>query len=405
MFAAIYEDLVHNEASQQLLTLHRILEVPTTGGSSMELIRDVMHVHMMAYITSQLSISPTKEGIDTLKADINYVYPGWEGTAMWVDDMIASVHHSERHLRNPFTASKRGDFASSLHMIEELTQRFGVYQDHECRELSDRLSAIEYAPGTGRVHLSDFWGPGTMDWPFMESTDYLRFLGALDESDPTNPTVVIPNYITGHSNCIAGSSFYAVCCRNVCNDLVAHLESSIADSHARPETLAELVSQLPSATVNAPRNLSADLLGRLSDIASRHGGKVPIHGRLFSQWMHHAYPTDCPYPHQAGASMPQLPDQWMNQTGVDAVASTEDMEHANRTAHNRRNSEPKVMPLPWTQVEELLYVPAQSSTRPLARLVAYCAMVFASGLSLATAWKKARQASGGCLDTYEKIKV
>merc|ERR1712203_151284 len=30
--------------------------------------------------------------------------------------------------------------------------------------------------------------------------------------------------------------------------------------------------------------------------ATRHGGHVPIHGRLFAQWMHFAFPLECPYP-------------------------------------------------------------------------------------------------------------
>merc|ERR1719343_1639826 len=29
-------------------------------------------------------------------------------------------------------------------------------------------------------------------------------------------------------------------------------------------------------------------------IGKRHAGKVPPHGRLFAQWLHHAYPRECP---------------------------------------------------------------------------------------------------------------
>ena len=41
-------------------------------------------------------------------------------------------------------------------------------------------------------------------------------------------------------------------------------------------------------------------MARLDEIASLHAGPVPLHSRLFRQWMHHAYPRECPYPHEAG---------------------------------------------------------------------------------------------------------
>ena len=47
-------------------------------------------------------------------------------------------------------------------------------------------------------------------WQFSESPDYLRELGALDESDPKNLRVMIPNYVNGLSNCVASSSYYSV---------------------------------------------------------------------------------------------------------------------------------------------------------------------------------------------------
>ena len=31
-----------------------------------------------------------------------------------------------------------------------------------------------------------------------------------------------------------------------------------------------------------------------------HGGKVPIHGRLFAQWLHYVFPRDCAFPYKSG---------------------------------------------------------------------------------------------------------
>merc|ERR1719159_1856908 len=98
-------------------------------------------------------------------------------------------------------------------------------------------------PGTGRVRLSDFYKPALGgDWQFSESVDYLRELGALDEADPGRPSVVVANYVSSPSNCIASSSFYSVCCLNECEGLMSHLERKIATSEAEPEQVAALVA-------------------------------------------------------------------------------------------------------------------------------------------------------------------
>jgi len=42
---------------------------------------------------------------------------------------------------------------------------------------------------------------------------------------------------------------------------------------------------------------------------------VPLHGRLFAQWMHHAFPRECPFPHVAGTTNPQAASDWIEQAG------------------------------------------------------------------------------------------
>merc|ERR1719277_1976873 len=76
-----------------------------------------------------------------------------------------------------------------------------------------------------------------------------------------------------------------------------------------------------SDSVDAPRNLSASLVSRLWEIADHHDGSVPLHGRLFAQGMHHAYPLECPYPHAGGTTQPLTPDEWMDQSGLDVENS------------------------------------------------------------------------------------
>jgi len=227
------------------------------------------------------------------------------------------------------------------------------------------LMQMEYK-GTGRVRLTEYYkGWADMSWYFTESADYLRSLGALDESDPRNPSVIIPNWLISRTNCVTPSDFYLVCCLNECEGLMASLENMIEGPVAAPARIAEAVSALPSDTVDAPRSLAQVQLERLEDIANLHGGEVPLHGRLFAQWMHHAYPRECPYPHATGTTNPISPDDWTAKHG-----GIEEEEHVMERHATRRmdadnisepmTSEAKVEALPWDSMEELLTTPRQS---------------------------------------------
>merc|ERR1719461_2560878 len=186
---------------------------------------------------------------------------------------------------------------------------------------------------------------------FMESTDALRSLGALDDSDPKRLSVVIPNYLHSPTNCLRSSGFYSICCYNECEGLLRSLEKQVREPTARPEDILEIVSLLESDTVAAPRNISSALQVRLSEIGEMHGGRVPLHGRLFAQWMHHAYPRECLFPPVSGTTAPPSLDEWLG----DMVASQEEMERVSSQVHALDH---EAMALPWIEIEELVS-PAQ----------------------------------------------
>merc|ERR1719343_118724 len=206
---------------------------------------------------------------------------------------------------------------------------------------------------SGRVPLASFYKSGfALEWDFWEPKEYLQHAGTLDESDPAHPTLIIPNYANGMSNCLASSSFFAVCCTNKCEYLVGHLERELAAPSAQPQRIAALVALLPSDTVDAPRELSASLLARLQEIAAYHSGEVPLHGRLFAQWLHHAYPRECPFPHVDGEKNPLTPEAWAAQAGRDYALSEDEMRSSIREGllwPQSRSEE-----LPWSATEELM---------------------------------------------------
>jgi len=121
---------------------------------------------------------------------------------------------------------------------------------------------------------------------------------------------------------------------------------------------------MSSKTVEAPRKLSDSLVQRLSQLAQANNGVVPLHGRLFAQWMHHAFPRECPYPHPAGTTSPQTPDEWMQATGqqdskktVEEITAHVDADGACTLpmgAQARKHHDFKENELPWDDSEELL---------------------------------------------------
>merc|ERR1719157_97343 len=114
---------------------------------------------------------------------------------------------------NPFVQRSRS-FEQQVDFLQEMGHTLGTFQNLECHRLKDKLVDLEDM-GTGRVPLARFYRNGLLGkWEFTESTEYLRHVGALDENDPSRLSVVIPNYIQSQSNCLAGSSFYSVCCSN-----------------------------------------------------------------------------------------------------------------------------------------------------------------------------------------------
>jgi len=256
-------------------------------------------------------------------------------------------------------------------VVEEIGERYGRWQDAECRDLKSELLKLEDR-GSGRVQLKDFYGQALSGgaWQFTESVDYLRELGALDETDAQKPAVVIPNYVISRSNCLASSSIFSVCCLNECESLMGHLEREIAAPEATADRIADIVSRLPSATVSAPRQLPQELRQRLDEVAEHHGGSVPLHGRLFAQWLHHAYPRECPFPHTSGSTNPMTADAWMQEKGVATVTASlaqmkqhaelpaqqpqQQVEEAAKTPSSVSKSEPETVSLPWVMDEELV---------------------------------------------------
>ncbi|CAK0906082.1 unnamed protein product [Prorocentrum cordatum] len=393
VLAATLEHLVHSEVSGHVASLFELGGFSAASGViSTEAAQKIIDTYMAIYLVGGNASSMSAAEAARALRGIQRVYPSWGETQKFVHDIFDEVA--------PARGAGATRFADVVRVAEEVGERYGRWQDSECRGLKDKLARYGDL-ATGRVRLADFYRGAVHDghYEFSESIAYLREIGALDESDATNPRVIVPNYINGPSNCVASSSYYSVCCINECEGLLGHLEERLGAADGSPAEIAALVTSLPSATRAAGRDLSAPLVDRLQDVAEHHGGRVPLHGRLFAQWLHLAYPMECPFPHLAGTANPVKAADWRRQTGSNAMASRREMDQHIQDAPEEAATGPQEEGTcgMWTMTEELVAGGASPAagkrTRSWARAAIQGAMLLSAAVSMGLAAVRAGSAA------------
>jgi hypothetical protein len=341
VLAATLEHLIHNEAEGRLLKAYQAVDFSESETLNLTQAEQALDSYMKFYLLSDVLAQKLPD------SEMSEVFPGWGETKAFTRDVMKELTRTRD--------ANAVDFKTMTQVVEEVGERFGRFQDGECRQMKNKLVQLG-DQDVGRVPLPDFYRSslnGTT-FEFQESPAYLRELGVLDE----NENVIVPNYVGSHTNCIASSSLYSVCCIDECEDLMGQLEKQIASPDATPTEISSVISGMSSSSVEAPRNLPTKLLNRLDDAAATHGGTVQIHGRLFAQWMHHAFPRECSFPHVSGSFTPVTPDEWLDSKGNDGYATQEEMLlYANKAKKVSAPADEH-----WIEHEELL-VPLKTSSR------------------------------------------
>jgi len=252
-------------------------------------------------------------------------------------------------------------FATIAAIVKELVDTFGTFHGKQCQGLKSSLQGLETKGSSGCVNLPDFYKKGLKadtNWLFVESPEYMRSIGVLDESDPKQPRLLSANYINSPTNCLQPTGYYMVCCHNECDDILGQLEVQLGQPSATPT---EISAALRTTSANAG-SLRAGLIApalrrRLQEVADHHGGRVPIHGRLFAQWLHHVFPHECPYPHMSGSKHQQWVYDFEEETGKVSTLSDEEMQSfvlkASKLSSNKTLSADAGSCAPWDEEEEL----------------------------------------------------
>jgi hypothetical protein len=340
VLAAVLENLIHKEAIFKAATVFSTFGMSIEDFHPSEKIDFAIDHYMASYIMGRDVVQMTRKQAVRQMSLMNKGYPGWKNTQEWTRSIRATYGNGDFN------------FNDTVAVLIEIGEKYGKWQQKECLVLKKQLMDLENEKN-GCVPVSNFYKRMVDEgkWEFSESPDYLRGLGALDDSDPSDLKVMIPNYLDSVSNCVASSSYYSVCCVNECEDILGRIERYIQGPDASPEELESFVSTLSSSTVAPDRQLPSSLMRHLRHIADVHGGRVPIHSRLFAQWMHNAYPHECPYPHTAGTTAPMTPEMWLEETGNASQLSKGEMKN-----YIAMGSHAHAQCGKWLDVEEL-YVP------------------------------------------------
>lgn len=349
VLAAVLENVIHSEALSKAESVFDKLSMSTDEPQSAQAVDFAIDMYMASYVMGlDITNISIQDALDVVQK-MPERYPGWTDTQVWLRSI--RQNHGKSQL----------SFNDTVGALIDIGEKFGKYQQTECVDMKKRLMDLE-SQKDGCVPADHFY-KSLLDagkWEFSERPGYLRDIGALDESDPSDVKVMIPNYLTSASNCVASSSYYAVCCLNECEQILGHIESFVQGPDAEPEDLAIFVSSLASSTVSANRTLPPMLLQHLREIAKVHDGRVPLHGRLFMQWMHNAYPHECPYPHIPGTIEAHKPELWQGRGPDDSMASASEIRLFLATEHeaalNSSLKQKHAQCGKWLNSEEL-YVP------------------------------------------------
>merc|ERR1719443_2652098 len=86
----------------------------------------------------------------------------------------------------------------------------------------------------------------------------------------------------------------------------------------------QIINVVQSMAQYQAKEMTSSLRQKLEDVTAIHNGQIPLHGRLIAQWLHYAFPHECPYPHLDDAIEPITPMKYEQTFGADATTADDD---------------------------------------------------------------------------------
>jgi len=361
MIAALVR-LIEHTGTDMLENVYNTLGMDMKMDASREQMFKVMDSYILRWM-----MSGDMEGVAMIEANETFramAFDDWDEISGFAHAQVNHFEYARQHSKELSSVSAWNalrphfSFADAQAMVGSMAISFGDFWETECADVKSELMKLDYNKN-GRVKLSDFHGTATGgEWRFSESKEYLRQMGALDETSTwRGPSVIVTNYLQAPSNCIITTEHYRVCCANECDEYLKELEESIGGAVATPEEILSIIERIRTGFDDEEPKLTYSLKSQLKQIAQTHAGKVPIHGRLFSQWMHYVFPLECAFPHKSGTTSTLTPsdfgDGYMVSNEELAAHTLQSTSQTNDTALLAAETEDE-WKSKWSHEEELL---------------------------------------------------
>jgi len=162
VLGATLEHLIHDEALGRLEVVYRAHNKSRDQRVGEFDIQELIDTYMAIFVAGRGSISSAE--VAAQLAAVASDYPGWHDTQKFTQQVRTSV-----------VASKAGDadfapdglsFNAVTQIVEEIGERYGRWQDGECKDLKRLLVESEHE-GSGRVLIQDFYGSALSgNWQF-----------------------------------------------------------------------------------------------------------------------------------------------------------------------------------------------------------------------------------------------
>lgn len=279
IFVATLEHLLlgdQHELLKQVWVVHGLQPESITDGP---LLKSVLTAFMAHNIHSSDDFEKSALSLEAASKEIEEMedsYVAWPKIVQEIEERVEGAGH-ELSLKD------------TMLLADQILNFFSKVSGSMCHDMEQQFG--KHAGGAqGLVSLADIRKEPEPSGEYLvsESDEYLREMGALDESSG-DPYVLVPNYMLSPSNCDMSTSFYDLCCPNSCEHHKEYLEHALVGAKTNHSGLiVEVVQQ------RLGRAMPVDLLRNLHGIALGHNGTVPIHGRAFADWLNKVFPQDCP---------------------------------------------------------------------------------------------------------------
>lgn len=358
MLIAAVEQLIFDEVIMDVEASYHLMDITTDKTIPKQ---EMLEVLYSFFVESIMHGDFTDKKLHMMhKKLIRSLYPRWDALMAFVKDTTRTAQ-IERNRNRPVSLSHYGQdmfsFEETAYLATRVLEEFGPWSDYECQSMKE-LFVPRDIHMTGRLDLGTFYRAlQSGQWKFYETPEYLRHLGCLDESsERVGPQVIISNYINANSNCLLVATHYSVCCMNECEGILRQFEGRLQAPSALVSDIMKVATDILKSrrTQSQTGNKNDYLASHLEEVAEIHGGRVPLHGRLFSQWLHFAFPHECPYPHT------EAPVNGSRFEGRTVVTAAEFKRYASAKAFEEKqgdNSSSFWMDLQdgmWTTQEQLL---------------------------------------------------